>query len=437
MGIIQASIPIFFLLIALELLVARRRGERVGRINDSITDLSLGILSQLAGIGLKLLTIGIYILVERHLAVQQFLTVPGWSSAAPVTGSASFPWFVINPMALISWTIVFLLVDLAYYWMHRCSHVVHLFWAGHVVHHSSEEYNLAVALRQSALHGLTSWIFYIPLALLGVPAMMFIVCYALSLVYQFWIHTRVIDRLGALELVLNTPSHHRVHHGINPRYLDRNYGGVLIVWDRLFGTFEPERERPVYGLTRPLSSWNPLWANVHVFVHIARTVRRTPDWRDRLRVIFGHPAWRPAALGGPLEPKPVTPDAHPPFDPPVPGVLLWYAVAQFVTALLAAFWLLGAAAALPPLHVLAGGFYIAVALAGIGGVLERQRWALLLEEARLMTLLGAAAVLSWSGAWPGVALLLAAAAAAGSAIWLWRARDQLDAATTVSGMLAA
>ncbi len=436
MGIIQASIPLFFFLIGIELIVARYRGERVSRMNDSITDLSLGILSQLAGIALKLLTIGIYVVVERHLAVQHFLAVPGWPSAAPATASDGVPWFQVHAAPLLSWVIVFLLVDLAYYWMHRCSHVVHLLWAGHVVHHSSEEYNLSVALRQSALHGLTSWIFYIPLALLGVPAVMFVVSYALNLVYQFWIHTRVIDRLGPLEWVLNTPSHHRVHHGVNPRYLDRNYAGVFIIWDRVFGTFEPESERPVYGLTTPLASWNPLWANVHVFVHIARTVRRTRSWRDRLQVIFGHPSWRPAELGGPVTPKPIG-ESQALYDPPLPKALLWYAVAQFVTALAAAFWLLGAAAALPPLQVLAGGFYIALALAGVGGVLERQRWALLLEEARLLTLLGAIAVLFWAGTAPLAMLGLSAVLAAGSAAWLWLARSQLDARTTISGMLAA
>ncbi len=437
MSIIQASIPLFFLLIGIELLVARRRGQRLARLNDSISDLSLGILSQIAGVTLKLFTIGIYIVVERHLAVQNFLPIPGWPASAPMTSADGFPGFAIHLVPLTSWVVVFLLVDFAYYWMHRCSHVIHVLWAGHVVHHSSEEYNLSVALRQSALHGTMSWVFYIPLAMLGVPAVMFIVCYALNLVYQFWIHTRIIRRMGVLEWVLNTPSHHRVHHGINPRYLDRNYGGVLIVWDRLFGTFEPEREEPVYGLTSPLASWNPLWANVHVYVHIARTARRSRSWSDRFRTIFGHPAWRPVELGGVIEPKAVSPETYAKFDPPVPRALTWYALAQFVIVLIASVALLGAASELPVRHVVAGGFYVAVALAGIGGVLERQRWALLLEEARLVTLLAAVVLLAWVGMLAPVFLLAAVLVGAGSAAWLWLLRHDLDAPVDIGGMLAA
>jgi alkylglycerol monooxygenase len=437
MGIIQASIPLFFLLIGIELLVARRRGLRIARVNDSISDLSLGTLSQIAGIGLKLVTIGIYIVVVEHLSVQRFIPVPEWSAAAPLTSREGWPWIAVHAVPLASWVTVFLLVDLAYYWMHRCSHVVHLLWAGHVVHHSSEEYNLPVALRQSALHGLTSWVFYIPLALVGIPAVMFVVAYGLNLVYQFWIHTRVIGRLGPLEWVLNTPSHHRVHHGINPEYLDRNYGGVFIIWDRLFGTFEPERAEPVYGLTSPLASWNPLWANVHVYVQIARSVARVSSWRDRLRVVFGHPAWRPAELGGAVAPRPVEAHSYEKFDPPLPQRLLWYALAQFAVVLAASVALLGAAPDLPGHQVLAAGFYIAVALAGVGGALERQGWTLLLEQSRLFTLSAVAAVLVWFGMIPLPAGAVIILAGMGSAIWLWRIREDLDAPAAVTGMLAA
>jgi sterol desaturase/sphingolipid hydroxylase (fatty acid hydroxylase superfamily) len=172
--------------------------------------------------------------------------------------------------------------------------VVNLLWAGHVVHHSSEEYNLSVALRQSSLHGLFTWVFYLPLALLGVPAEMFIACYALNLVYQFWIHTEIIGRMPRwFEAVMNTPSHHRVHHAINPRYLDRNYAGVFIVWDRLFGTFEAEREddRPRYGVVRQLGSFNILWAALHEWVGIVRDLLNAPGWRNKLSYALREPGW--------------------------------------------------------------------------------------------------------------------------------------------------
>jgi len=236
MDIITLSIPFFFALIGLELLVARVRKRPLYRLSDSISDLSCGILSQLAGILIALLTIAGYSWVQQRWSIQHVLPLPAWSH---------------SPLA---WVTVFLLDDLAYYWMHRSSHVVNLLWAGHVVHHSSEEFNLTVALRQSSLHGLMSWLFYLPIALLGVPVTMWLVCHALNLVYQFWIHTREVDRLGPLEWILNTPSHHRVHHASQGSYLDRNFGGVLIIWDRLFGSFAPELERPVYGLTKKQTS---------------------------------------------------------------------------------------------------------------------------------------------------------------------------------------
>jgi alkylglycerol monooxygenase len=332
--IIQASVPLFFILIGLEVAVARLRGDRVYRLNDSVSDLSLGILSQLSGLFLAVATIALYAWVARHLSVQQVLPVPAWIDRTPFPAAAAWPGVAVDLAALGSWALVFVLDDLAYYWLHRTSHEVNLLWAGHVVHHSSEEYNLTVALRQSSLHGLMSWVFYMPLALAGVPVMMWVVCHGLNLIYQFWIHTREIGRLPRpLEAVLNTPSHHRVHHGVNPRYQDRNYAGVFIVWDRLFGTFEPEAEEPVYGITSPLGSWNPVWANVHIFADILRNARRARGWRDRLRVVFGRPGWKPPYLGATERPRPVTPATRPVYDPPVPRPLKAYAAAQFAAAL--------------------------------------------------------------------------------------------------------
>ena len=372
MNVIRASIPLFFALIGLELLVARVRRRPLYRLADSISDLSCGILSQLAGIVITLGTIAAFGWVSAHASIQHVLPVPHWIDSAPITGSG------IRWAAAASWTAVFLLDDMAYYWMHRYSHEVNLLWAGHVVHHSSEEYNLTVALRQSSLHGFMSWLFYMPIALLGVPVMMWIICHALNLIYQFWIHTRAVDKLGPLELVLNTPSHHRVHHGVNPEYQDRNYAGVLIIWDRMFGTFEPERAAPVYGITKPLTSWNPIRANVHVFVEIWRNVRAARTWPHRLRSIFGHPGWRPPAL------------------------------VQFLVVLAGAVALLDAAGRLPLASTLAGGFWVALSLANIGGMLEARSWAGLSELMRLVALGGAAVMLLASGGGP--AWLLSAAA---------------------------
>lgn len=390
MGIIQASIPLFFLLIAAELLYARFGRQSLYRLSDSIADLSAGTLSQIAGIFTKLLLGASYAWTFEHLRLDRWTTAYRWPDGTALT------W--VNAVA---WSAAFVLVDLAYYWFHRVSHEVNVFWAGHIVHHSSEEYNLAVALRQSAVGGLLSWVFYIPLAVLGIPLEQFVVCYALNLIYQFWIHTRVIDRLPRwAEAVLNTPSHHRVHHGVNPEYQDRNYAGVFIVWDRWFGTFTPERDAPVYGLTTPLASWNPLWAQVHQYVAIARAVARRDTWRDRWMSVFGSPAWRPLAEGGPVRIPPVSTRALLKYDPAVPTRLSQYALAHFALALPPALWLLARSDQLALPALAAGGFYVVLTLTNVGGVLEARRWALSAERARMLTLILVAVLLGARDALP-------------------------------------
>lgn len=429
MGIIKASIPLFFLLIAAELLWSKATGKRVMRLNDSLSDLSCGILSQLAGIFTKLLTIGIFIWVAEHWSLQVLMPgFPLWPERAPIFGVEAFPYLGVDVAALLSWTAVFVLVDFCYYWSHRYAHEINILWAGHVVHHSSEEYNLPVALRQSALHGLMSWVFYMPLAFIGVPWRMFVACNALNLIYQFWIHTRAVGRLSPLgEYILNTPSHHRVHHGVNPKYQDKNYAGVFITFDRWFGTFQVEEEEPVYGITKPLKSWNPLWANVHVFVQIAKDAWRAERWRDKLRLVFGRPGWRPPELGAIERPLEVSAETFVKYDPPVPAPLAWYAFAQFVIALVAAFLLLGKAESLPLWVSAVAAFFIAVALAGVGGIFESARWAGTLETARQITVALGSAYLLWTGlgldilAWVGLGLALLSLAI------LLRYRGQLTA----------
>src|SRR5207247_5460488 len=176
---------------------------------------------------------------------------------------------------------------------HRMSHEVNAFWAAHVVHHQSEEYNLAVALRQGAFQSSFSWVFYLPLAVIGFPPLLFLTVSSLDTLYQFWIHTRAIGRLGPLEWVLNTPSHHRVHHGRNPQYIDRNHAGTLIIWDRMFGTFEPEGHAVIYGVTEPIASWNPVWANFHAYRNLWADAKRAKHWWDKIRIWFMPPGWKP------------------------------------------------------------------------------------------------------------------------------------------------
>jgi sterol desaturase/sphingolipid hydroxylase (fatty acid hydroxylase superfamily) len=198
------------------------------------------------------------------------------------------------------WTyaVLFFAEDLAYYWFHRVHHEVRVFWASHVVHHSSQHYNLSTALRQTWTP-MTALPFWAPLALLGFPPWMILTQQAISLIYQFWIHTERIGKLPApIEFIFNTPSHHRVHHGSNEAYLDRNYAGILIVWDRIFGSFQGETERPRYGLTQNIRTFKPTRVAFHEFAAIARDVRQAASWRHKLGYVFRGPGWSPDGSGG-------------------------------------------------------------------------------------------------------------------------------------------
>lgn len=192
-----------------------------------------------------------------------------------------------------SWLLLFVCEDLCYYWFHRAHHEVRFFWAAHVNHHSSRHYNLSTALRQSWTTPLTGPVFWVPLALLGFHPLMILSAQGVSLIYQFWLHTEWIGHLGPLEWLFNTPSHHRVHHGRNVEYLDRNYAGILIVWDRLFGSFEPERAPVDYGLTKNLDSFDPLVVGFHEWIAMFRDAARAASWRDALGHLLRPPGWSP------------------------------------------------------------------------------------------------------------------------------------------------
>ncbi|WP_339128544.1 sterol desaturase family protein [Streptomyces sp. f51] len=221
--------------------------------------------------------------------------------------------YALTPLRVpvLWWTIPLMLLaqDFFYYWSHRGHHVIRLLWACHVVHHSSRKFNLTTALRQPWT-GLTSWPFYLPMIALGVHPAALAFCSSVSLVYQFWIHTERIDKMPSwFEFALNTPSHHRVHHASQGGYLDRNFGGILIVWDRLFGSFVAETERPVYGLTKNIATYNPLRVATHEYTAIARDLRAAASWRERAGRLLGGPGWQPAppAVGqDPVTQAPVT-----------------------------------------------------------------------------------------------------------------------------------
>jgi sterol desaturase/sphingolipid hydroxylase (fatty acid hydroxylase superfamily) len=272
MNPIAFAVPVFFVLILLELWVAHSRGVSVYRLKDSLTSINVGIMSEFSKAIGGLISVIMYTLISDRFG--------------------AYTWDVSNPM---TWISAFLLYDFCYYWVHRTGHEVNVLWASHVVHHSSEEFNLSTALRQSSTGFLFRWIFYIPLALLGYPVKVFVVVGLIDFIYQYWVHTQLIGKLGWLEYVVVTPSNHRVHHGQNDYCIDKNYGGVFSFWDRMFGTYADERddEKPVYGIRKPIESWNPLWANLHQFAHIGRQVKSAENWRHRLMYIFAKPSWTP------------------------------------------------------------------------------------------------------------------------------------------------
>jgi sterol desaturase/sphingolipid hydroxylase (fatty acid hydroxylase superfamily) len=389
--LIQLAIPVFFLLIGVELVMARVLERDSYRLNDSVGDLSCGVLQQLLGVFLKTALFASYLALYANYRLLEIETSAAWA-----------------------WVLCYLGHDFLYYWFHRFSHEVNAGWAAHVVHHQSEEYNLAVALRQGALQPAVSWVFYLPLALVGFPPAMFLAVSSFDTLYQFWIHTRLVGRLGPLEWVLNTPSHHRVHHARNPRYIDRNHGGTLIVWDRLFGTFAREQDEPVYGITKPLGSFNPLWANLHYWAEMWDVARRAPRPLDRLRVLWMRPGWRPADSGGPLAPVEVDRSSYVKFDVPLaPGVKL-YVLGQFAVVLLLTTLYLRHSDALSASTRVAGAALIVWSLSSLGGLLDRRPWALPLEAARLLALaLAAVLVPAAPAATAGLLALLGA-----SGLWL-------------------
>jgi len=401
------AVPVFLALIAVELVLDRVRGTRYYHLADALNSLSCGIFSTGMRVFFGFLGLFVYEWALAHVA--------------PVHLPASH-W--------LTWVFAFFLYDFCYYWQHRFGHTVGLFWASHVVHHQSEEFNLTTALRQPGTGAFTNWIFYVPMALVGVPISVFLLVGVAQLFYQFWPHTRVIGRLGFLDRWLQTPSNHRVHHAQNDRYLDKNYVGVFLLWDHWFGSFQQELDEdpPIYGIRGQLRSWNPVWANLHYYWAMAQDCWHAASWRDKLYVWIAPPGWRPADVAARFPKQaydPVTDFER--YDPPRNLSLSLYALVQLAVLIAANSHFL---AVLPKqgagLNVLYFLFIVA-GLATVGGVLENRREFLMLEGARVV-LTGVAAVSlgTWFGARDPRVILSIAGFAAVSVAWLyWSARRRL------------
>ena len=270
--LIAYAAPIFTFMIFCEFVYGYFKNRNNYRLNDTFTSISLGMMSRFP--------------VYLQLGVQGIVYAFIWNQ---------FNLGLLNSYTPLTWILAFVLYDLSYYWLHRCHHEIKFLWASHVVHHHGEEFNLSTALRQTGTDFIFKWVFYTPMLFLGVPPEIFVTVAALNLIYQFWVHTEHIDRLGFLDYIFVTPSNHRIHHAQNKEYIDANYGGVFIIWDIIFGTFKDERKelKPIYGTSKPLKSWNPFWANFEVWTEIFKDTWRTKSWKDKFKVWISRPKWRP------------------------------------------------------------------------------------------------------------------------------------------------
>jgi len=322
MTLIALAVPFFLLALLIELTVDHLKQTGYYRSNDAINSLSAGILSESTGYFTKILKYTIWGLVLTNFALFD------WQRS----------WFDASPSGILLWVLAAVLWDFCYYWNHRLGHEISILWAAHAVHHQSEEYNLSTALRQTSSGFLFGWIFYLPLFLIGFPADVLITVAAVNLIYQFWVHTRFVDRLGVLDRIFVTPSNHRVHHAQNERYIDKNYGGIFVLWDRLFGTFAEEQDSDpvVFGVRKPLANWNPIWANFQVYSYLWFDAVKTRRWRDKIGVWFRRTGWRPADVEA-AYPKQATDLAHfEKYDPALSVGRRRYVIAQFAIAVLSA-----------------------------------------------------------------------------------------------------
>jgi sterol desaturase/sphingolipid hydroxylase (fatty acid hydroxylase superfamily) len=269
-GIINNAIPFFIGLLLLEVGVAAWEKKSWFDAKDTFSSLAMGIGNVLVGLFTKGMVLGAYLFLYEF----RIFTLPN-------------AWWV--------WVLLVFADDVTYYFMHRYSHEIRYFWASHVVHHSSQHYNLGTALRQTWTGELSgSFVFYLWLPLLGFHPVMMMIMNSISLLYQFWIHTEAIGKLPRpIEYIFNTPSHHRVHHSAEPKYLDRNYAGIFIIWDRMFGTFQQEEEHPTYGLTKNIHTFNPLVIAFHEWHDIIKDVARSSSLKNAWLYVFGPPGWSP------------------------------------------------------------------------------------------------------------------------------------------------
>jgi sterol desaturase/sphingolipid hydroxylase (fatty acid hydroxylase superfamily) len=379
MDILALAVPFFLLALLIELAIDRLRGTGHYRLNDAVNSLSLGMFMSTSGYFTKLIPALILAYVLRDFAIFD----------------VQLAWFDASPGGLGLWLLAALGYDFCYYWSHRFGHEMSVLWAQHAVHHQSEDYNLSTALRQTSSGFLFTWIFYVPLFVLGMPFEVYVTVSAVSLIYQFWVHTQQIQKLGWFDRVFVSPSNHRVHHAQNEIYIDKNYGGTLILWDRLFGTFQPEldEEPVVFGVRKPLASWNPFWANLQVYSYLWFDAVRTRRWRDKLGIWFRRTGWRPTDVAARFPKKPADLMHFHKFDPPVTPAIKRYILAQFMLAVIGILWIGVLYATEGVQAVVVPCLLLWITLYSLGTLSETRSYALRVEQIRLFVAVPGAVLL--------------------------------------------
>ena len=308
MDYVPYAVPFFLLAILIELAYGIIKKNNTYRLNDAICSLFMGSLR--SANGLIIIGLGGYIfyLIETQNALWRMDTT--------------------SPFV---WIFAFVIYDFFYYWFHRISHERQIFWASHVAHHQSEDYNLSTALRQTGTGAFITWVFYIPVFLIGVPSYVFVSVASINLIYQFWVHSEHIPKLGWYEKYFVTASNHRVHHAQNDNYIDKNYGGVFIIWDRMFGTYkeEDENEIPIYGIRGKINTFNPIWANLHIYVDIFKDIWNARSWKEKIFVPFAKTGWKPSSLPTPATKDDFNPATFKKYNPEAPTKIKVYAFFQF------------------------------------------------------------------------------------------------------------
>ena len=308
MDYVPYAVPFFLLAILIELTYGIIKKNNTYRLNDAISSLFMGSLRSAN----KLIIIGlggyVFYLIETNNSL--------WRMDAN------------SPLV---WVFAFIVYDFFYYWFHRMSHERQIFWASHVAHHQSEDYNLSTALRQTGTGAFITWIFFIPVFLIGVPSYVFVSVASINLIYQFWVHSEHIPKLGWYEKFFVTASNHRVHHAQNENYIDKNYGGVFIIWDRMFGTYKEEdiSEAPIYGIRGKIDTFNPIWANLHIYVNMLQDIWSAKRWKEKAFVPFARTGWRPSSLPNSIRKDDFDPVTFKKYNPQVPTKIKAYSFFQF------------------------------------------------------------------------------------------------------------